>query len=82
MTITTRFNEGDKAFTLNTATLKVKEFEVERVSTYTTNGKTSVTLYAKNAVRHERIRRGQVLRLRGRAAELHNFQGRCRDSLS
>lgn len=48
MTITTRFNEGDKAFTLNTATLKVKEFEVERVSTYTTNGKTSVTLYAKN----------------------------------
>ena len=47
MTIKTKFNEGDKVFTIDTNTLKVKEFEVGRISTYTCNGKTYVTLYPK-----------------------------------
>ena len=47
MTIKTKFNEGDKVFTIDTNTLKVKEFEVGRISTYTAKGKTSVTLYPK-----------------------------------
>lgn len=47
MTIKTKYNEGDKVFTIDTNTLKVKEFEVGRISTHTSNGKTSVTLYAK-----------------------------------
>lgn len=45
MTIKTKFNEGDKVFTIDTNTLKVKSFEVKRITTYTTCGKTSVTLY-------------------------------------
>lgn len=45
MTIKTKFNEGDKVFTIDTNTLKVKDFEVKRISTYTSQGKTSVTLY-------------------------------------
>lgn len=47
MTIKTNFNEGDKVFTIDTNTIKVKEFEVGRISTCTCNGKTSVTLYPK-----------------------------------
>lgn len=47
MTIKTKYNEGDKVFTIDTNTLKVKEFEVGRISTHTSKGKTSVTLYAK-----------------------------------
>ena len=47
MTINTKYNEGEKVFTIDTNTLKVKEFEVGRISTYTCNGKTSVTLYPK-----------------------------------
>ena len=45
MTIKTKFNEGDKVFTIDTSSLKVKEFEVGRISTFTSNGKTRVTLY-------------------------------------
>ena len=47
MTIKTRFNEGDTVFTVDTNTLKVKEFEIGRISTWTANEKTSVTLYPK-----------------------------------
>ena len=47
MTIKTNFNEGDKVFTIDTKTLKVKTFEVGRITTYTSNGKTCVTLYDK-----------------------------------
>lgn len=47
MTIKTRFNEGDTVFTVDTNTLKVKEFEIGRISTWTGNDKTSVTLYPK-----------------------------------
>lgn len=47
MTIKTTFNEGDKVFTIDTNTLKVKEFEVGRICTYTASGKTTVTLYPK-----------------------------------
>lgn len=45
MTIKTKFNEGDKVFTIDTRTMKVKEFEVSRISTWTGGGKTNVTLY-------------------------------------
>ena len=47
MTISTKFNEGDKVFTIDTNTIKVKEFEVGRISTWSSNGKTCVTLYPK-----------------------------------
>lgn len=45
MTIKTKFNEGDKVFTVDTNTLKVKDFNVAKITTYTVNGATSVTLY-------------------------------------
>lgn len=45
MTIKTKFNEGDKVFTIDTGSLKVKNFTVEKIITYTTKGYTSVTLY-------------------------------------
>lgn len=45
MTIKTKFNEGDKVFTIDTNALKVKELEVKRITTYTVDGKTSITLY-------------------------------------
>ena len=45
MTITTKFNEGDKVFTIDTNTLKIKDFVVKRVLTSTSAGKTSITLY-------------------------------------
>ncbi len=45
MTIRTEFNEGDKAFTIDTDTLKVTSFDVKRITTYTVEGKTIVTLY-------------------------------------
>lgn len=47
MTITTNYNVGDRVFTIDTNTLKVKEFEVGCVSTCTAKGKTSVSLYPK-----------------------------------
>ena len=47
MTIKTKFNEGDKVFTIDTDTIKVKEFEIGRISTWTSNGKTCVTLIPK-----------------------------------
>ena len=47
MTIKTKFNEGDKVFTIDTNTIKLKEFEIGRISTWTSNGKTNVTLYPK-----------------------------------
>lgn len=45
MTIKTNFDEGDKVFTIDTNTLKIKDFVVKRVLTITSAGKTSVTLY-------------------------------------
>lgn len=45
MTIKTKFNEGDKVVTIDTNTMKIKEFEVGRISTWTSAGKTRVTLY-------------------------------------
>lgn len=47
MTIKTKFNEGDKVYTIDTNTIKVKEFEVERISTWTSKEKTLITLYPK-----------------------------------
>ena len=45
MTIKTKFNIGEKVFTIDTNTFKVKDFVVSRISTYTSDGKTNVTLY-------------------------------------
>lgn len=45
MNIKTKFNIGDHVFTIDTSTLKVKDFKVKRISTYSFEGKTSVTLY-------------------------------------
>ena len=47
MTIKTKFDVGDKVFTIDSSTLKVKEFEVSRIATYTKNDETSVSLYPK-----------------------------------
>lgn len=47
MTIKTKYNEGDNVFTIDTNTLKVKEFEIGRITSYTSGGKTSVTCYPK-----------------------------------
>lgn len=45
MNIETRFNVGDKAFTIDLRTLRIREFEVAMVSTYTTtDGDTDVYL--------------------------------------
>ena len=45
MTITTKFNVGDKVFTIDPNTIKIKDFVVKRVLTCTSAGNTSVTLY-------------------------------------
>ena len=45
MKIETKFNEGDSVFTIDTSTLKVKNFKVDHIGTYTSKGKTTVTLY-------------------------------------
>lgn len=45
MTIKTKFNIGDKVFTINTNTLKVYGFEVKRISAYTEGNGVIVTLY-------------------------------------
>lgn len=50
MTIKTKFNEGDKLFTIDAKTLKVKQFQVERIMAYVSNGKTSVSLYPKGDI--------------------------------
>ncbi len=45
MIIKTKFNEGDKVFTIDTNSLKVKDFTISRISTYTCKGKTNITVY-------------------------------------
>ena len=45
MIIKTKFNIGDKVFSINTNTMKVKKFDVKRITSYTVGDKTSVTLY-------------------------------------
>jgi hypothetical protein len=45
MNIITKYNEGDAVYTIDTNSLKVKGFVVKRITTYTTKGETSVTLY-------------------------------------
>lgn len=50
MKIETKFNEGDSVFTIDTSTLKVKNFKVDHIGTYTSNGKTTVTLYDGSSV--------------------------------
>lgn len=46
MKIETKFNIGDKAFTIDSKKLKVKEFTVGSFGTYTNRNKeTSVTIY-------------------------------------
>lgn len=46
MKIETKFNVGDKVFTIDSSSLKVKEFEVDHICTWTNKGKkTNVTLY-------------------------------------
>ena len=45
MTIKTKFNEGDRVFTIDTNTMKIKEFQISRITTWTSSGKTNVTLY-------------------------------------
>ena len=48
MTITTKFNVGDKAFTIDTKTMKVREFEVGSMSIYVHDGKPLVGYRAKD----------------------------------
>lgn len=45
----TKYNEGDRVYTIDTNSLKVKEFEVGKITTWTTSGKTSVCLHPKGA---------------------------------
>ena len=48
MNITTKYNVGDKVFTLDTKTLKVKQIEIDRIITLSKEGgETSVSLYDK-----------------------------------
>lgn len=49
MNITTKFEIGQKAFTIDVNTLKVKEFEVGTIGVYVNGkGEVSVTLYPKD----------------------------------
>lgn len=48
MNIETKFNVGDKAFTIDSKTLKIKEFEVSHISTYTSSKGTGITLFMKD----------------------------------
>ena len=48
MQITTKFNVGDPVLTIDAGTMKVKKFEVAKIGTFTSNGKTTVTLYDGN----------------------------------
>lgn len=51
MNITTKFEIGQKAFTIDENTLKVKEFEVGSIGVYVNGkGEVSVTLYPKDGV--------------------------------
>ena len=45
MTIKTKFNIGDKVFTIDTCSLKIKEFVIDHISTLSEGNKTIVTLY-------------------------------------
>lgn len=46
MKIETQFNIGDTAYTIDSKTMKVTDFKVGRIGTYTCkDGKTTVTLY-------------------------------------
>lgn len=47
MNIETKFKVGDKVFTIDPDTLRIKDFEVEYVSTVTSKDGTRVTLYPK-----------------------------------
>lgn len=47
MNIETKFKVGDKAFTIDPKTLRIKEFEVSYICTLTNDGGTRVTLYPK-----------------------------------
>ncbi len=49
MNIKTKYNEGDKVYTIDTNCFKVKEFVVGKITTWTAGGKTSVSLYPKDA---------------------------------
>ena len=51
MNITTKFEIGQKAFTIDVNTLKVKEFEVGTIGVYMNGkGEVSVTLYSNDGV--------------------------------
>ena len=51
MNITTKFEIGDKAFTIDVNTLNVREFEVGTIAAYMNgNGEVRVTLYPKDNV--------------------------------
>lgn len=45
MTITTSFNIGDTAYTIDKSTLKLKSFTVARIIAHVTSESTTVTLY-------------------------------------
>lgn len=48
-TITTKFNVGDKAFTIDKKTMKIREFEVDMVSIYLlSDGKPDINYKAKD----------------------------------
>ena len=49
MTIETKFNIGDKVFTIDTKTTKVKGFEVESIIAFAGNGYTRVTYKEKGS---------------------------------
>ena len=47
-TITTKFNVGDKAFTIDSKTMKIKEFEVSMICMYLSeDGKPDISYKAK-----------------------------------
>lgn len=49
-TITTKFNVGDKAFTIDKKTMKIKEFEVDMISIYLqSDGKPDIMYKASDA---------------------------------
>lgn len=45
MIIKTKFNIGDKVFTIDTTYLKVREFEVNRINAFTVGDTVNVRLY-------------------------------------
>lgn len=49
MTVNTKFNEGDRVFTIDPTDIKVREFIVGKIIAYVCDGKTSVTLYPQGS---------------------------------